>query len=145
MIKPSIGRVVHYRPLEEDRDDIRHAAIITTVHTDDCVNLTVFDSVGVPYHRQSVVLIQDGEILPNAGECEWMPYQHGQKVEEVALEAATAIDDFMEQTADRINLLNERIMELESYIDVLKTAKVEVMTNKKPKPKTKDPIKDNSI
>jgi len=77
-IKPTVGRVVLYNPLDEERDDIRHAAIVVMVHSDECVNLVVFDANGVPYHRQSVVLIQDPIVNLKFGECELMPYQHGQ-------------------------------------------------------------------
>lgn len=115
MIKPTIGRIVLYRPLEEERSEVRHAAIVTMVHSDKLVNLAVFDSVGTTYHRQSVTLVQDKDEFPSAGQCQWMPYQHGQqaKTEAVTLEAATVLDGFMEQVTEQIAALNARMHEVE--------------------------------
>lgn len=38
--KPTVGRIVHYQAKEGQEP---HAAIITRVHSDTCVNLVVFD------------------------------------------------------------------------------------------------------
>jgi len=57
----------------------RLAAIATHVFPDALVNLTVFDSNGVPHSRTSVPLVQEGEDKPEHGYfCSWMPYQVGQ-------------------------------------------------------------------
>lgn len=86
MIKPTVGRVVLYRPTEEERDDIRHAAIVTMVQHDEMVNLAIFDHNGIPYSCQNVQLVQDDEDECMAGECEWMPYQKGQAARNEELE-----------------------------------------------------------
>lgn len=55
------------------------AAMVTRVWTDTMVNLTVFDSAGVPHARTSVPLLQGDAAAPEAGYyCEWMPFQKGQ-------------------------------------------------------------------
>lgn len=49
-MKPSIGRIVHFHSVHEiTRQPILHAAIITDVVNDECVNLTVFSNNGLPY------------------------------------------------------------------------------------------------
>jgi hypothetical protein len=81
MIKPTVGRIVHYRPL--GYEVFAHfptggqpcAAIVTHVHSDRLVNLTVFDPNGVPYPRSSVTLVQEGDEKPKYSYCEWMQYQ----------------------------------------------------------------------
>ena len=84
MIKPTIGRVVWYRPAGRD---IVHAAVITHVWSDTCVNLAVFGMDGAPYQRTSVLLVQDNEVpRPGDGYAEWMPYQLGQAAKTAALE-----------------------------------------------------------
>lgn len=86
MIKPTVGRVVWYRPNETDAITLGVglgrqplAAHVAYVHSDTMVNLMVIDPNGYPRSRTSVRLMQEG--LPAlAGEsfCEWMPYQVGQ-------------------------------------------------------------------
>lgn len=61
--KPSIGRIVHYR----DEQGTTCAAIITTVWTDTCVNLTVFPNGAPPVCRSSM-LLGDGH-----GQWSWPP------------------------------------------------------------------------
>lgn len=84
MIKPTVGRVVLFHPSYIDAEvaahcgidgKVTHAAMITHVYSDTCVNLAVFDSNGVPYSRTSVQLIQDDEQPSGASYAEWMPYQ----------------------------------------------------------------------
>ena len=94
MIKPTVGRVVLYNPLEEAGQNIRHVALIAEVHSDVLVNLACFDSNGVPYHRQNVTLIQDSIVEPLNGQCEWMPYQHGQ-----AAKYDTGLDNVLKRLA----------------------------------------------
>lgn len=80
MIKPTVGRVVLYRPhpmLDStpivDAPDTRYAATVAYVHSDKFVNLSVVDSNGNQFAREHVELVQDNE--PHVGQCEWMPYQ----------------------------------------------------------------------
>lgn len=82
MIKPTVGRVVWYRPGEHDGMPQGHdkqplAAIVTYVHSDRLVNLAIFDANGNRHRKTSVTLLQDGE-AQNAPYAEWMPYQKGQ-------------------------------------------------------------------
>lgn len=88
MIKPTVGRVVHYRPIGVNGP--AHAAIIACVHNDTCVNLAVFDANGSPYSRASVKLLHDdmNPSIPEGGYAEWMPYQKGQAAKTEELEKA---------------------------------------------------------
>ena len=92
MIKPKIGSVVLFNPIDADRDDIRHAAVVAMVHSDECVNLAVFDDNGVPYNRQSVVLVQDQDSVPKFGQCEWMACQSTKTDEGLSDELVLRID-----------------------------------------------------
>lgn len=89
MIKPTVGRIVWYRPTEADlafnggTEDTRYAAIVADVHSGTMVNLHVFDPSGRGMNRTSVKLVE-GEPAP--GECEWMPYQKGQAAKTEELE-----------------------------------------------------------
>lgn len=83
VIKPTVGRVVHYREGTEAKEQ---AALIAYVHSDNMVNLAVFDVNGMNEGRTSVPLIQDGDPIPALGGfATWMPYQVGQaaKTEEL--------------------------------------------------------------
>lgn len=92
MIKPTVGRVVHYIPSIDDpiakQFDQPLAAIIATVWDDRLVNLTVFDANGVSQGKQAVTLLQDDDPAPKSGSYAiWMPFQKGQaqKTEEIEL------------------------------------------------------------
>lgn len=103
MIKPTVGRIVWYRPSDLDRNQMTiHsecanspeqplAATVAYVWSDHLVNLTVSDHNGATHQRTSVMLAQDGGraggIMPY---CEWMPFQKGQAAKTEALEAAGA-------------------------------------------------------
>ena len=93
MIKPSIGRVVHYRPT--GISGVICAALITAVHSDTCINLRVFHADGTDSAPASVDLVQDNN-YPSDGRAfaEWMPYQIGQaaKTEQVIADAAAATE-----------------------------------------------------
>jgi hypothetical protein len=87
MINPTVGRVVWFHPPTNAAEggfaapDAGQplAAIIARVWSERMVNLTVFDANGVPHSRTSVVLVQEGEPVPQNGYyAEWMPYQIGQ-------------------------------------------------------------------
>jgi hypothetical protein len=91
MIQPTVGRIVWYKPYSTEgyavgpmgeasgpdfKNDARCAAIITCVHSERCVNLTVFDANGETHPATSVTLIQpEDEQEQSHGFCEWMPYQ----------------------------------------------------------------------
>lgn len=81
MIKPTLGRIVHYHPSTNSNGSgftptELCAAIIVHVENDGLVNLTVFDKVGAPHGRTNVLLIQEDNEIPAGGHyCEWMPYQ----------------------------------------------------------------------
>lgn len=52
------------------------------------VNLTVFDSNGVPHSPTSIQLVQGDEPKPEHGYfCAWMPYQVGQAAKAAATPA----------------------------------------------------------
>lgn len=82
MIKPTVGRVVWFWPNGVPLaavDAQPHAALVTHVHGDECVNLAVFDANGNPYPRHSVMLHQDENVpRPTSPHASWMPYQVGQ-------------------------------------------------------------------
>lgn len=95
MIKPTIGRIVWYRPSSFDLSEMTIldgeqpcAGTVAYVHSDSMVNLTVSDHFGKTYQRTSVYLKQEG--APDAAKttayCEWMPYQKGQAAKTEALE-----------------------------------------------------------
>lgn len=74
MIKPTIGRVVLYRPDAQFEETVRHAATVAHVYEDGTINIGVVDSNGVAYNEQRVTLVQ-GDDVPEPGQCEWMEYQ----------------------------------------------------------------------
>lgn len=86
VIQPTVGRVVLYIPREEKcafgfslHAGKPHAALVTAVHGERCVNLAVFDANGKTFPATSVALRQPEEVTPQYGDyCEWMPYQIGQ-------------------------------------------------------------------
>lgn len=91
-IKPTVGRVVWYKPLPHEHitpsKSGNCAAIIAEVHSDRCVNLTIFDANGNSHARTSITLIQEVDPLPapDGGYCTWMPYQKGQAARTEQLE-----------------------------------------------------------
>jgi hypothetical protein len=97
MIKPTVGRVVLFWPTVEYAAQCCMAygdpsqplaAIVTYVHGDRMVNLTVHDHNGVPYGVCSVPLVQEDDVArPGAFYCEWMPYQKGQAAKTEAVES----------------------------------------------------------
>lgn len=90
IIKPTIGRMVWYRPRVADTNMLvigtrgllsaqPLAAQICGVWSDTCVNLSILDASGNRHTRPSVLLVQAGAPMPDGGGyCEWMPYQVGQ-------------------------------------------------------------------
>lgn len=84
MIRPTIGRILHYVVPEGENDALNgngtYAAIITEVWSDSLVNLCVFDQGGTPRPRTSVELFQGNVSIPPTDRpyCQWMPYQVAQ-------------------------------------------------------------------
>jgi hypothetical protein len=93
MIKPTIGRVVWFHPVNAD-PEITHAAIVCHVWSDTVVNLHVLDSNGNFYAQTSVFLWQgDGSTpRPSSNFAEWMPYQKGQAAKTEQLERQIGSD-----------------------------------------------------
>ncbi len=86
-IVPTVGRVVWFWPPKTHMGQYLFtvygeqpcAAQVAYVHSDNMVNLSVFDHAGQHHSFPSVHLINDGEPAPEAGGyCQWMPYQIGQ-------------------------------------------------------------------
>lgn len=85
MIKPTIGRVIHYYPGAEPALATLPGqpipALVCGVHSDGVINIAGFDAVGTAFARTSVALVQeveDSESLPEDGYATWMPYQKEQ-------------------------------------------------------------------
>lgn len=79
IIKPTIGRVVHYWPMNHERahgHSQPFVAFITHVWGDHTINVAGFNDKGEHFSRNSVTLAQNRDA--NDGECGWMPYQLGQ-------------------------------------------------------------------
>ncbi len=74
MIKPTVGRVVHFY---RDHGADPQAAIIAHVWSDTCVNLAIFDNNGKPYLNPPtpVTPVQPDAEIPDQFYCKWMPYQ----------------------------------------------------------------------
>lgn len=72
MITPTVGRICHYYPSDEHS---AHAAIISRVHNDTCVDLTWFPVGGPPKFETSVTLTDDTDDSNRGGCWAWMPYQ----------------------------------------------------------------------
>lgn len=139
MIQPTVGRVLWFHPAvdEKGRANLKEhpgfafaptcAAIIAGVVSNSVVNLTVFDSTGVAFAKDSVNLIQDDEDGPATGNfAEWMPYQKGQaaKTEDltprvVALEQKVVS---LEQKAAAADEANSRVAALEQRLAALEKA-----------------------
>lgn len=80
MIKPTVGRVMWYWPVKEQRGEQPCASMVTYVHGDNMVNLVAFAPNGAPFPATSVPIVQEGSPF-TAGHspyAEWMPYQVGQ-------------------------------------------------------------------
>lgn len=92
-IKPTVGRIVWYRPGKTDlliarMPDQPLAALVAGVVDDNTVNLTVFACNGSgPFAKPNVPLIQDDTPAPaDGGFAEWMPFQKGQAAKTEQLE-----------------------------------------------------------
>src|SRR6266700_4220889 len=94
MIKPTVGRVLWYRPSPHDPGpwpgEQPLAAHVAHVNPEGRVNLMVIDANGNGYSRTGVHLVQEGEPVPNRPYAEWMPFQKGQAAKTEAAEAKLA-------------------------------------------------------
>ena len=88
-IVPTIGRVVHYFPSEQDRcegmDILSEApctALVAYVHSDTSVNLAVFDHCGTEWQRRAVPI--NIERFTGTPRAEWMAYQKQVATGEIA-------------------------------------------------------------
>lgn len=79
IISPTPGRVVWFYPADHDGigrlNNQPLAAIVAGVHSDNLVNLAVFDAYGNTQQRSQVHLVQPGEATPDHAHAAWMPYQ----------------------------------------------------------------------
>lgn len=90
-IPPTIGRVLLFHPREEVAGVVYDAeqpfnASVCFVHNDRLINIAYNDHRGLDYTAQSVILVQDGDAVPEGqAYCTWMAYQIGQaaKLEQV--------------------------------------------------------------
>lgn len=83
MIKPTVGRVVWFRPYGDREPKMQPlAAIITYVHSDTEVNLAVFGVDGTNFSATIITLKQEEDQKIVGMYCEWMPYQIGQAKKE---------------------------------------------------------------
>jgi hypothetical protein len=94
MIKPTIGRIVHfYGPggnhYIHQRGCEPVPAMIVGVHDDRLVNLVVFDFLGHCWPLPKVPLLQTGDVINGLPSmyCCWMPYQVGQATKTEELQA----------------------------------------------------------
>ena len=102
MIRPTVGRVMWYRPGVHLAGLVANpaglegaqplAAIVTYVWNDNMVNLAVFGHDGTVQARTSVPIVQDGSpwTADQSPYAEWMPFQKGQAAKTEALEAKLA-------------------------------------------------------
>lgn len=74
IIAPTVGRIVDYHIAPGKV----HAAQIAHVHSDRKINIGALTPEGEHYSAQSVVLVQDGDEVPDYPYAAWMPYQKGQ-------------------------------------------------------------------
>lgn len=87
MIKPTIGRIVYYHPPfvpDSGTNEETFAAIVVAVHSEEYVNLAVFDSVGNLHPQLTVSLFQGEGERPTGAYAEWMPYQKAVAADQVA-------------------------------------------------------------
>lgn len=71
---PSVGRVVHYQAFGTpggEHPSVARAAIITAVHTDECVSLCVLNPTGMFFNASTVY---DGSEQPKGGTWHWPPF-----------------------------------------------------------------------
>lgn len=121
IIKPTIGRIVWFwrdhKALQRQAVNSQpYAALVTYVHSDEVVNLAVFDQNGDLHPKLEVLLWQGGdeEFRPLCEYCEWMPYQKGQAVK-------------AETRPESEAKLEARLAALEAFVHSQTTAKAAVV------------------
>lgn len=90
MIKPSVGRVIHFYPGvgfsgARPESGAPLPALISLVWSDALINIGGFDANGAPFSQTSVPLVQDGEPKPAGFYASWMPYQIAQAQKDTPL------------------------------------------------------------
>ena len=103
MIKPGIGRIVHFFPAGHPAGELPHAAMVVGIHDDRTVNLAIFDREGHLYHGTDVALLQADDTPPaDRGHAAWMDYQKGQaaKTEALPAEALPPAQSVTAETAE---------------------------------------------
>jgi hypothetical protein len=94
MMKPTVGRVVHYHP----KLGVIHAALIAFVHSDTMVNLAAFDGNGNPYGQTSVQLVAPDAPKPEFGSyCEWPAVVPAKPAEQVTITLSKTMGDALER------------------------------------------------
>jgi hypothetical protein len=97
MIKPTIGRVVWFwqNAAQAIAEGVQAMpALVTYVHSDECINATAFDSQGNTVALTRVTLWQGEGERPEGQHAEWMPYQLKQAAK------AEAIEQFIGSSGD---------------------------------------------
>ena len=103
MIKPTVGRVVHFYPAKAKSilaaDDIVSLpgqpvpALVCAVWSDTCINIAGFDANGNPFKKTCVLLVQADSPIPDSEYAAWMPYQVQQAAKESSVaKAAEPLD-----------------------------------------------------
>jgi len=123
-IIPTVGRVVYFTPAAVDDQSIIPdwqsgvcAALVTAVHNQNCVNLTVFDASGNQYARCSVChvsTVSADDDVKKYDTWDWMPYQKSQAAKTEQLEAKLVGCAVIDESA-------KLVMDFGGAIDVLKT------------------------
>ena len=96
MIKPTVGRVVYYKPRPQFDDEMVRVgeqplrADVLAVNSDTSVNLNIIDAAGNHFAILDVFLVHDTTTVTDedSGYAYWMPYQLGQAAKTEAAEAA---------------------------------------------------------
>ena len=129
MIKPTIGRVLHFFPHVSSAPDAHpFAALLAGINEDGTINLTVSARDGSTYPVQNVRLLQDDDVPPAEGHhAAWMPFQKGQVPASSAMEERVAKLEALLTTGGDIHRLFEK---LETDV-VEKVAAIETATQGK--------------
>lgn len=115
MMTPELGQIVWYHPEFHISDDKRHAAIIVRVINDDTVDLTVFDSNGLPYPMRDVTLIRDPKIRIHQRQAEWTDADKKQ-FEDVRRQLSEHV-----QLSDQLAQLQQQVDDLAALVAAIET------------------------
>lgn len=139
MIKPTVGRVVLFFPVEGAPPQ---AATIAAVHTDTEVNLGVFLQGGSVSGYTNVPLLDENQAPPMSGPfCTWMPYQLGQaaktesaedkieaKLREFGSATAQALAAWEKQIEDHALAVQDTFNGLHARLDALENRGAELIS-----------------